>query len=213
MEYSIYVLKHAYSYAVDFLSMVTLAAILIPIEIASVISIQRTRYNPLPTFINAVIATLRTHNMEVPEDYGKHIMVGIIKSRFALGALLYLLGYISVYSVVWLGISGMGTGLWIYYLLKIIGREMNQEAMPVPVQRILEPIITAMVDREDVEPIDFTPWVDQELVWAINGDIRHLIRDANADILTNSRHPVNPLTREPIHNLTRSRINFRVETD
>lgn len=214
MEYLMYGLKHAYSYGIDFLSMILLAIILIPIEISFVIGIQTTRYDYVSAFTRAVTTTFPTYNVELPENFEKHIMMGAIKSRCALGGLLYLLGYLSVSSAVCVGISGIGTGLWIYYLLKIITRETNQQhvpmpmpmPMPAPVQRILEPVIVATVDRGDVEPIDFTPWVNEELVWAINGDARHLIRDINADILANTENPINPLTRERIQHLTRARI-------
>lgn len=217
MEYLMYGLKHAYSYGIDFLSMVLLAIILIPIEISFVIGIQTTRYDYVSAFTRAVTTTFPTYNVELPENFEKHIMMGAIKSRCALGGLLYLLGYLSVCSAVCLGISGIGTGLWVYQLVKIITREMNQQDRPAPVRahiaRILEPVVIAMVNDGDVEPIDLTPWTNEEFAWAINGDARHIIRDRNADILTNSQNPINPLTREPIHHLTLSRINFRVTDD
>lgn len=227
--------KNIYSYTTRILNYIGISLLLFVIEFALIIMLPLINLQGVA--VNATIlglfGSLRSTGFHVSSSGIKELISHTIKSRFSLGILLYLGGYVSMFSAFLIGLTGFITSIWLAILALCVqyGTSNNnfnihdiiQDTVPLIFSNILrtqrpivptpqalqwisEPVINAQVEEGTIEGIDLTPFTNGELVWAINRDIRHLIRDANAATISISQNPQNPFTREPITVLARARI-------
>lgn len=158
------------------------------------------------------------------------VLINITKIRLLVGGLLWFLGFVSLTNALLIVLSALLTTIWVSAIC-LIGvlletrqepaidvmrdfirmNELRPPAMAPPfanVRHIEEPMLGVNMHPNEFEGIDYIEWTNGEHVWAINGDRRHLIRQANLDRLLATPLPRNPYTQDPIVMVQRAVINI-----